>query len=124
MNEQEKLNEVYRQRNSLAIAFCRAAILLGWPAGKGIDGEGHPDERAGWSWVVYVDTPKGQISWHISPDSAHLLVDLPMYAGKWDGTYNGRDNNWPDALLPNTAEHINNKNKQYYIDKMNEESGR
>jgi hypothetical protein len=36
----------------------------------------------GYSSVLYVDTPQGQVSFHFLPGA---LGDLPQYAGKWSG---------------------------------------
>lgn len=91
MDHEAKLNEVYRQRNSLAIALVKLTLQNGGTAGKQFEVGG----TNGWGWVVYVDTPVGQLSWHMSPESVHLLDDLPVYAGAWDGTYLGRNNDWP-----------------------------
>lgn len=88
-----KINDVYAQRNALAVAFCKAAILLGWRAGRGID-PASCDAAADWGHVVYVDTPGGQVSWHIHPDQVSLLDGLPEYSGVWDGEFRGRNPDW------------------------------
>ena len=92
------INDVYRQRNNLAIAFCKAALAAGWPAGRGVDDTKEPDDE--WRHVVYVDLPSGdQVSWHMAPCAVHLLEGLPEYKGKWEGTFTARHKNWP-ALVP------------------------
>lgn len=86
-----KLVQIYTERNNCAIALVKAAIAAGWKAGRGTD----PVAVESWSNVVYIDLPNGkQVSYHISPDQAHLLEGLPAYDGQWDGTYVGRDPNW------------------------------
>ncbi|EMA38531.1 hypothetical protein [Halobiforma nitratireducens] len=57
----KEIDEVYHDRNLLAIAFARA-IRITWGS-----------NTAGWYWhdgwpVVWVDTPAGQKSWHVTPD--------------------------------------------------------
>ncbi|OLZ39884.1 hypothetical protein A6E15_02310 [Natrinema saccharevitans] len=64
--DEKPLDEVYHDRNLLAIAFARAIRLTWGP------------NTAGWYWhdgwpVVWVDTPTGQKSWHVTPD----LEDVP-----------------------------------------------
>lgn len=91
---EDSMNRAYAQRNTMAVALVKMALLLGWPAGRGIDGrEGHPVE---WRHVVYVQLPGGeQVSYHIAPSEQHLLADLPEFAGEWDGNYTGTDADWP-----------------------------
>ena len=84
-----KVDAVYSERNRLAAALARMALAAGFSAGKGVD----PDET---KWpVVYVDTPNGQVSWHIAEADAHVLKGLPQYGKQWDGTFKARDAAWP-----------------------------
>lgn len=82
----KKIDSVYAERNRLAIAFARMALAAGFRAGKGVDPGKWP--------VVYVETPNGQVSWHIAESEADALECLPEYPGKWDGTYRAKDANW------------------------------
>ena len=84
-----KVDAVYSERNRLAAAFARMALAAGFKAGKGVD----PDET---KWpVVYVDTPNGQVSWHIAESDQDVLEGLPQYDGEWDGTFTAREPLWP-----------------------------
>jgi len=83
---EKKIDTVYAERNRLAIAFARMAIAAGFRAGKGFDPGKWP--------VVYVETPNGQVSWHIAESEASALEGLPEYSGEWDGSYRARDANW------------------------------
>ena len=77
-SNQSTPQEAYFDRNQLAMAFARLAQRRGWTVGIGID----PDEP---DWpVLYVDTPEGQISWHL-PRPEIALADWPEYPGRWDG---------------------------------------
>lgn len=95
-----RLNEVYAQRNALAVAFAKAAIAAGWKAGRGVDsGFSGFNVDPAWANVVYVQLPDGrQVSWHVSPDCAHMVTGLPAFPDSWDGTYVGRDVNWSTTL--------------------------
>lgn len=90
-----KVDAVYSERNRLAAAFARMALAAGFKAGKGVD----PDET---KWpVVYVDTPNGQVSWHIAEADQGVLEGLPQYGGEWDGKFTARDpawSVWPAAI--------------------------
>lgn len=89
------LDEVYAQRNELAVAFAKAALAAGWRAGRGLD----PKGADGWGHVVYVDLPDGaQVSWHIAPSEAYLLDEMPEYSGKWDGKFTGRKAGWSKRI--------------------------
>jgi hypothetical protein len=83
-----KADSIYSERNRLAAAFARMALAAGFKAGTGVD----PDET---KWpVVYVETPNGQVSWHIASHDADILNGLPVYDGQWDGTYRARKADW------------------------------
>ncbi|WP_455448081.1 hypothetical protein [Natrinema thermotolerans] len=67
--DEKPLDEVYHDRNLLAIAFARAIRLTWGP------------NTAGWYWhdgwrVVWVDTPTGQKSWHVTPVLEDVLERL------------------------------------------------
>ena len=75
-----ELDVAYRERNALVAALIRSN---GYPAEVVMA----PDTE-GW-WIVYVETPAGQLSWHISPDDMDLFSDWPVAFGSrpspWDG---------------------------------------
>lgn len=86
------LDNVYSQRNELAVALAKLTIATGGSAGRGLDGASEDRE---WAHVVYIDLPDGtQVSWHMAPDDVHLLDGLPTYPGAWDGTFIGRAAGW------------------------------
>lgn len=83
---------VYRERNRLVAALVRIAhqrwahgITLEWRAGLGR----HPEDDATWDreWmtIVFIDTPAGQLSWHIHDSELDLFDGIPPYEGVWDG---------------------------------------
>lgn len=76
MTEDEQARALYRERAAL-VAYLAAVH----PAAIGTD-PAQPD----WP-VVYVDTPAGQMSWHISRDDLDLFPHVPAYrpAPEWDG---------------------------------------
>jgi hypothetical protein len=93
----EKLNNAYSQRNALAVAFVKMALLQGWPAGRGLDGRIENDME--WRHVIYVDLPSGaQVSWHMSPDDVKLLDGLPCYREEWNGEWTAKDVDWIKLL--------------------------
>lgn len=95
----KKLNQTYNERNTLMIALARTMLLLGHKAGYGVD---LPKLEMGWTedWatVVYIDLPDGkQLSYHMNEFTAEAARTLPLYPGKWDGSFVGRE--VPDWLI-------------------------
>ncbi len=66
----------------MCVAFiARMAVVMGWRVGMARhEGEWEDD----WRWIVYIDLPAGQVSWHIH-DSEREWFNLPDYPGVWDG---------------------------------------
>lgn len=91
----DRLDRAYSERNSLVIAFVKAAVALGWNAGRGFDSDPAKQWDDDWRHVVYVELPDGrQVSWHISPAEVPFLDGLPEFKGQWDGTFVARDPLW------------------------------
>ena len=94
-----EVTETYNERNRLAVAFCKLAVMLGWNAGTYID-VGHDDWDDAWKTVVAVELPNGkQVSWHMNPETVALTASLPKFFGRWDGTYIAREVDWTDMLV-------------------------
>jgi hypothetical protein len=83
------LDEVYGERNQLVAAVARFALNKPgafWFAGLGKhQPEGDPNWDPEWTNVVYVDTPGGQLSWHVHDRDLPLFDGLPAYLTAWDG---------------------------------------
>lgn len=82
----EATNRAYSQRAIAAVAFAHTVLSLGGTAG--ISRDNREDQPDNWRVVLYVDTPAGQLSWHIAPNDQQMLAGLPEYVRAWDGTYN------------------------------------
>jgi hypothetical protein len=77
-SNQSTPNEAYFDRNQAVMAFARLAQKIGWTVGMAHDAA-EPD----WP-VLFVDTPHGQMSWHL-PANEIELSEWPAYPGQWDG---------------------------------------
>lgn len=71
----------YSERNKLVVAISKL-----FPASL----ERHPDEdkewEDDWRWVVYIDLPAGQASWHLHDSEVPQFDHLPRKMGRaWDG---------------------------------------
>ena len=84
--QREATNVAYSQRAIAAVALAHTVLSYGGKAGIGKDDR--EDQPDAWRVVLYVDTPAGQLSWHIAPSDQPMLQGLPQYAGTWDGTCN------------------------------------
>lgn len=80
MTEYSGLEEVYEDRNLLACALATATHA---PSGWKPDPES-PDEWA----IVWIETPVGQVSWHV-PLSMAIDLAPPSRGSEYDGY--GRD---------------------------------
>jgi hypothetical protein len=85
MIEPDTAPHLHRERNRLL-----SLISSMWPASL----ERHVPENDDWPddlrWVVIIDLPGGQISWHIQDDELELFGHLRKCQGRvWDGHKDG-----------------------------------
>jgi len=71
----------YHERDMLVCALSKL-----FPASL----ERHPDEdktwEHDWRWIVFIDLPTGQATWHIHDSELEAFAHLPRFTGrKWDG---------------------------------------
>ena len=64
----------YSERNKVVAALAKM-----FPSGILQDAE-----NVGW-WILFIDLPTGQASWHFQESELHLLSGIPKYEGVWDG---------------------------------------
>lgn len=79
----EAKDSAYQERDKLVAALSKL-----FPASL----ERHPQEEEwedDWRWIVFIDLPTGQASWHIHDSELPMFEHLPRLAGrKWDGHTN------------------------------------
>lgn len=76
---------LYRERAHLVAMLARMAQRSGYATARAHTDAASPD----WS-VIYIDTPEGQMSWHLSPDDLDLFPHVPVVEPdddrvRWDG---------------------------------------
>ena len=76
MTAADDLNAAYRERNTVVAALIRVG---GYPSFL----VPAPDAE-GW-WIVYAETPEGQVSWHVAAADLDLFWGVPAAHAKWDG---------------------------------------
>jgi hypothetical protein len=89
MSDQERIAELesakngaYAERNKL-VAFLAALFPSSMERHEGADWE---DD---WRWVVMIDLPAGQVSWHIHDSELPLFAHIKSQgARRWDGHTN------------------------------------
>jgi hypothetical protein len=76
-------NTAYQERNLLVALTAKMASELGCKVGLGYhEGEDWDDE---WRFIIFIDLPTGQASWHIHDSEIPLFSNLRNYVGFWDG---------------------------------------
>lgn len=73
--------QIYKERDMILVLLARLAIENGYTVGIGIDEE-KPDI---WKYVLYIDLPTGQVSWHILENELPWFSFVPGYEKIWDG---------------------------------------
>ena len=76
--QQMHLDEVYNERDRLV------ALLTTFYPSYLAKHEGE-DGNDNWRNVIYINTPEGQLSWHISDEEVPLFSHLPHGDNNWDG---------------------------------------
>lgn len=71
---------LYAERAAVVAALLRVAPSLGCAAGV------VPASEAEWM-SAYIDTPEGQLAWHVSEDDKGLFKGIPAYTGDNTQTY-------------------------------------
>lgn len=75
-----QLQAVYADRDLiLALLVRMCAGGAGWSVGVGPASDAEP----GFSNVIYIKTPEGQLSWHFPDSEADLFDGLPDFGTEW-----------------------------------------
>lgn len=77
---EESKDNAYWERNELVLFLTK--IFPSYLAR-------HPEEDKNWDddwrWIVFVDAPTGQLSWHIHDNEFKKFSHLPQGKNEWDG---------------------------------------
>jgi hypothetical protein len=88
---------VYTERNRLVAALCKFLPSRLMKAG---------DAEEGWNFIVVIDGPTGQMSWHIPDSEMYLFDDVLPYVNEvyaWDGHTTEEKYERLAALAPDSA---------------------
>ncbi|MBZ6496008.1 hypothetical protein [Natrinema longum] len=86
MTVEKTVDEVYTDRNLLAVAMVHMAVLEDY-AGGWYEPDADDADADEWA-IVWARLPTGQVSWHVPRDLARRSA-LPQTSRVWDG--HGRD---------------------------------
>lgn len=77
-------NAAYEERNRVVALLAAMAADMGWLVIRTKTAiEGWSKD---WHGCIYIETPKGQVSWHYHDSHAHLFAHVPERASwEWDG---------------------------------------
>lgn len=75
---QKEIDNAYWERNRLVAILARL-----FPSGRAVTNISGWDNK--WHNCIYIDTPRGQLSWHVHDDEMIQFASLPEYPGDWDG---------------------------------------
>ena len=68
-------DQAYWERNQLVNVFAKMAHNMGWPVwlAEHIDKPGEPAWGPEWRTILFVQTPQGQVSWHLYIDELGMF---------------------------------------------------
>jgi len=81
----ELLDQAYQERNLCMLLAARLALALGWRAGLGKHNADDPEWEREWTNILFLDTPAGQLSWHLHDSELPDTQAFRSYSAPWDG---------------------------------------
>lgn len=76
-------NIAYWERNQLVAVLSKV-----FPSHLARHPENDADWDPEWMWIVFIDTPHGQASWHIHDTELEMFAHLEERPNAWDGHTN------------------------------------
>jgi len=98
--EKESKDGAYRERDMLVCALTKML-----PAYLARHDDSDKEWEDDWRWIVYIDLPTGQVSWHIHDSERGMFDHLQVKENRWDGHSTERKYERLanlSAILPNT----------------------
>ena len=68
-----------------------------------------PNWEPDWHWCIFIETPEGQLSWHIHDSELPLFSHIPRRAAAWDGHTTEEKYRRVDALASSKRIDINHE---------------
>ena len=73
-------NDAYKERDMLVSGLSKV-----FPAYLARHSDDDKEWEDDWRWIVYIDLPTGQVSWHIHDSERAWFNHLEVKENKWDG---------------------------------------
>lgn len=80
MAVREEKDAVYHERDMLVCALSKL-----FPAYLARHSDEDKEWEDDWRWIVYIELPTGQVSWHIHDKERELFNHLEVKVNNWDG---------------------------------------
>lgn len=80
----EKLDSVYEERNLVVLLMARLAGRLGWPVGLKQHDPADTTWEDEWRTILFVESPAGQLSWHLHESEKRHVEYVAPYEKEWD----------------------------------------
>lgn len=77
---EDSKNSAYHERDMLVAALSKL-----FPAYLARHEDSDVSWEDDWRWIVFIDLPTGQVSWHIHDSERSLFDHLQVKENKWDG---------------------------------------
>lgn len=100
---EEGKNGAYQERDMLVWALSKL-----FPAHLARHSDEDKDWEDDWRWIVYVQLPTGQVSWHIHDSERDMFDHLKIEPNEWDGHNTERKYQRLQALTDLSARHSDN----------------
>lgn len=78
--EKKSKDDAYHERNMMVAALTKL-----FPSYLARHDENDKEWERDWMWIVYIELPTGQVSWHIHDSERDLFNHLEVKENKWDG---------------------------------------
>ena len=72
-------NPAYGERNQLVLFLTKC-----YPSYLGRHAEEDKEWENDWKNIIYIESPAGQLSWHIHDSELPMFEHLPSFKGEWD----------------------------------------
>lgn len=78
-------NEAYTERNLCVAALARMAQANDLKVGVGLHDAADKLWDHAWRFIIFIELPTGQVSWHFHQDELPLFKDFATYEAPYDG---------------------------------------
>lgn len=88
-SQESELDRCYYERNALVAALSKLFPARIWthpePTAEEAAEPSYVPWDPQWKHLVCIDTPQGQVTWHMHDSHMHLFSHLTIAANRWDG---------------------------------------